>query len=179
MPFWELYKQRDTIAEFELNHELGEVELLEKNNSEMPTDKIYSLLVYCLIPHIILKLNNTDLISQLFVFLQDLKDENYHQWSHKSKMPNVKQFRLFLFSNQPYLEEPPKNNSLIKIETDLFNIYLYFLIHFFEKIEDKIEPKSFLHEIIEVKLQSEKSSKQELLEKINHISITYYQKIGF
>lgn len=178
MPFWELYKQREVMAEFQLSNELGEAELTEKINTVLPIEKVYFLLIFVLTPHILTKIIASDLASQFFVFIRDLKDENYQAWLHKSKLPAVKKFSLSLFDNQPYLEESPQNYYQIKQDVDLLHLYIYFLIHFYQKIEVKITLKSYYHEILEINSESDKMGHQGLLEKMKNISDKYIQDLG-
>ncbi len=156
MGYWELYKNRIIIASFSLKYIENEIEVEEKLDSTFDANKLLTLLWLNQIEMTFWLITSPSLLAQFLNFLQDLKHDDFERWRNFNKMPLIDNYEIFVFKNEPFVEESPENRGKVKSEIDQLAISTYILIQLWEKLTDKLAAKDFLERLITEKRLGEK-----------------------
>lgn len=148
MGYWELYKNRIIIASFSLCYIENEVEIEEKLDSTFEADKLLTLLWLFQIQMTFWLVDSPSLLAQFLNFLTDLQNDDFERWRTFNKLPLIDKYEIYVFKNEPFVEESPENRGKVKSEIDQLAISTYILIHLWEKLTDKLAARDFLTRLL-------------------------------
>ncbi len=173
MGYWELFKNRIIIASLSFTYDEHEVEIEEKLDTTIETNKLLFLLWSYQIVLTFQVINSPSILAEFLAFLSDLRNNDFEKWRTFNKLPWIKKYEIFVFKNKPYTEESPENRGKVKNDLDQMALSTHILIHLWEKMTDKLLARDLLDNlIIEERLKQKwdniqwEQTARELLQKI-------------